>query len=174
MSAAEVVEKAKAEGRKFDVSLVHKARRRAVGKVTGGKKKTTGTAARSTSSVTVTNGASQKPAQSKAEFVRRLPLSTPAKEVIAQAKAAGISISETHIYGIRSAAKAARTKIALARKSTAPTPHPAPTANASSPAPKANGKAEDLLRAVAAELGLGTAIALLQDERARVRAVIGG
>ena len=174
MSAAEVVEKAKAEGRKFDVSLVHKARRRAVGKVTGGKKKTTGTAARSTSSVTVTNGASQKPAQSKAEFVRRLPLSTPAKEVIAQAKAAGISISETHIYGIRSAAKAARTKIALARKSTAPTPHPAPTANASSPAPKANGKAEDLLRAVAAELGLGTAIALLQDERARVRAAIGG
>jgi hypothetical protein len=51
------------------------------------------------------------------------------------------------------------------------------TASTSKPAtnggpPGTNTSVEDLLKAAAAELGLGRAIEILQGERARVRAVI--
>ena len=41
----------------------------------------------------------------KAAFVRAIPDSVPAKEVVAKAKAAGITISEKHVYVIRSGAR---------------------------------------------------------------------
>ena len=44
----------------------------------------------------------------------------------------------------------------------------------SASAPKVSTKAEILLKAIAAEIGLGNAIAVLQSERARVRELIGG
>jgi hypothetical protein len=169
MSAAEVVEKGKAAGFPFDASLVGKVRRRALSN--GAHAKATGTAAGSTS--TTASRRSRKPVKSKAEFVRTLPSSTPAKEVVAKAKAAGISITETHIYGVRSADR--RAKKRSAAKSTASKPAMAAAAIVNGPtsAPKINAKAESLLKAVAAEIGLGNAIEVLQSERARVRGLIG-
>jgi hypothetical protein len=50
-----------------------------------------------------------------------------------------------------------------------------PRKGAGVPRPVATvSKAEDLLKAVAAEIGLGRAMEILVGERARVRAVIGG
>jgi hypothetical protein len=170
MSAAEVVEKGKAAGLKFDPSLVGKVRRRALSN--GAHAKTTRTAARSTS--TTPSPRSMKPVKSKAEFVRTLPSSTPAKEVVAKAKAAGISITETHIYGVRAADRRAKKKSAAKSNASKPAVTGAAIVNGPTSAPKVSAKAESLLKAVAAEIGLGNAIEVLQSERARVRGLIGG
>src|SRR4051812_30080258 len=47
----------------------------------------------------------KKSSVSKAEFVRSLPPSLPAREVIAKAKAAGLSLSSAYVYVLRSSNK---------------------------------------------------------------------
>jgi hypothetical protein len=46
-------------------------------------------------------------------------------------------------------------------------------ASSDTPAVRPSSSAENLLRAVAAELGLGRAVEILQGERARVRGLMG-
>jgi hypothetical protein len=41
----------------------------------------------------------------KSAFVRKLPASMPAKDVVAKAKEQGITLTEKHVYAIRSIAK---------------------------------------------------------------------
>jgi hypothetical protein len=170
MSAAEVVEKGKAAALKFDASFVSKVRRRAV--ASGTHAKTPSRAARDTSAAP--SHGSIKPVKSKAQFVRGLPSNTPAKEVVAQAKAAGISITENHVYGVRAGDKRAKTKSGARSNTSKAAAAAASTVNGSASAPKVSAGAEALLKAVAAEIGLGNAIELLRSERARVRGLIGG
>lgn len=107
--------------------------------------------------------------QSKAAFVRSLPPHTPAKEVVAKAKSAGIQLDVGYVYNIRSTSKSSAKK--KSGKIGAPLAHPA---NGGSPKPSRDASAaESLLKAVGAELGLGRAIQILEAERARVRAVLG-
>jgi hypothetical protein len=102
----------------------------------------------------------------KSAFVRSLPTDTPAKEVIEKGKAQGIKLTAAYVYSIRTAAKAHAAK-----------PGRAAGLGRSSGAAKGRDsndrRIEDLLRAVAAELGLSRAIGLLQAEQQRVRAVLG-
>jgi hypothetical protein len=81
-----------------------------------------------------------------------------AAEVIAKGKVEGIEIGHSLVYMVRG-----RTH-KKARRTGASVPRPITTSSS----------AEDLLRAVAAELGLGKAIEILAGERARVRAVLRG
>jgi hypothetical protein len=107
----------------------------------------------------------------KSAFIRDLPANLPAKEVVERAKAAGLKMSVAYVYSIRTAAKA------NARKSGGSAPPAAPrgrVAIAVNGHASGGGKVEDLLRAVAAEIGLSRAIGLLQSEQQKVRAVIGG
>jgi hypothetical protein len=71
-----------------------------------------------------------------------------------------MKLSTTYVYIVRAAAKENRGLVRAGRSV------PRPIATTSS--------AENLLKAVAAELGLGPAIEIIQAERAQVRAVIGG
>src|SRR5580658_4316288 len=146
LSAAEVVAKAKAEGIKLDRVLVYKVRIRAKGGATA--KKASGP---------------KKGGTSKAAFVRSLPSDTPAKEVVAKAKALGLALSVNYVYNIRGAAKTAAKNRRVAVRAGAGVPRPI----AGAPG------AESLLKAVAAEVGLAKAIDILAGERARVRAVLG-
>jgi hypothetical protein len=99
----------------------------------------------------------------KSAFVRSLPADMPAKDVVAKGKAQGMNMSIADVYSIRTAAKAA------ARRGRLPgVPGRKPAAS------HGGGRVEDLLRAVAAELGLSRAIGLLVAEQAKVRAVLGG
>ncbi len=107
------------------------------------------------------------PQMSKAAFVRGLAASTPAKEVVAKAKDRGMVLTESYVYNVRGAAKAARRKRAGSLRS-AVVPRPAVAAG------RISQSTEDLLRAVGAELGLTRAIELLHAERARVHAVLRG
>src|SRR5690349_5986314 len=99
----------------------------------------------------------------KSAFVRGLPPNMPAKEVVDKAKAEGMKISVAYVYSIRTAAKAG------ARRAVGGLGDRSVKGLGGS-----GGRVEDLLRAVAAELGLSRAIGLLQAEQAKVRAVLGG
>ena len=159
MSAAEVVAKAKAAGITIRPGLIYEVRRAAKAKKGAAKKPIT------------KNGATSKSAakQSKAAFVRGLPTSTPAKQVVTLAKAAGIKLAVDYVYNVRGADKASRKKKRAASKAVTSTP-----ASTNGARPSVTSTAENLLKAIGAELGLGKAIEILSGERARVTAVIGG
>jgi hypothetical protein len=149
LSAAQVVAKAKAEGIKIAPVLVYKVRGRAKAK------KPAPVAART---VAKAGG------KSKAAFVRgHADLS--AKEVVAKAKAEGIKLTEGYVYNVRTYDKKAGKQGAATRTRT----QGAPAARSIAP----GSSTESLLRAVAAEIGLGRAIEMLEVERSRVRAAIG-
>ena len=99
----------------------------------------------------------------KSAFVKSQPHSMPAKEVVAKAKEAGIVLNEKYVYNVRSTSGTA--------KRAGPGRPGRP--------PKAAGgmgggrTAEDILQAVAAEIGLSRAIALLQQRQQVVRSVLG-
>jgi len=160
LSAAEVVAKGKAEGVKFSSQLVYRVRGGSKAKkVIAKKPSTVPTAAPSKSPAAV----------SKADFVRaRSHLS--AEEIVEDAKAAGIKLGASYIHDVRGydTAKAKKKRAAKKASKLAVTHGTQPSITATS------STAEDLLRAVAAEVGLGRAIELLWGERARVRAVIEG
>jgi hypothetical protein len=98
-----------------------------------------------------------------------------ARDVVAKAKAAGITLTDTYVYNVRGAAKAAANAKATPNKVTAKPATPIKTSGAL-PAVK-NGAStysvESLLKALAAEIGLGRASEILAGERARVQAVLG-
>jgi len=108
--------------------------------------------------------------QTKTAYVLSLPRSMPAKDVVAKGKAAGISLSVAHVYAIRSDAKKRKAKGA-AKAAHKKTSHATARTNHA----VGNHKAEDLLRAVAAELGLSHAMSILKAEHDRVhRLLVGG
>lgn len=116
--------------------------------------------------------ASSSGAPNKSAFVRGLPATMPAKDVVEKAKAQGMTLTVPYVYSIRTASKA-RTKKSASM--TAPARRGRPPKSASPiGGSSGNTRVEDLLRAVAAELGLSHAIKLLQAEQQKVRAVFGG
>lgn len=112
--------------------------------------------------------AAKKKKVTKTAFVLGLPKDLPAKEVVAKAKASGISISDKGVYAIRSEAKKRSRK--TARKSATATPKRSTNGTRLA----ASNKAEDILKAVASQLGLEHALGILQAEHDRVRRLLGG
>jgi hypothetical protein len=161
LSAEGVVERAKAPGVTVTAGPVHGARRQSKAK----RKTKTGAAQKS--SAGKKSAAPTSPTTSKADFVRRFPKASP-KEVIAKAHAEGIQIDLDYLYKVRSSDRLGKLKTKAETRPASPrmgVSVPRPTATASS--------AEDVLKAVAAEIGLGRAIEILAGERTRVRALIG-
>jgi hypothetical protein len=122
-------------------------------------------------------GSTSKAPVSKADFVRSLPHLSP-REVLEDAKAAGLRFDAQYVYNVRAEDKArsARDARAAARAAAASADARAVTPRAAPAVPRpidSPESAEDLLRAVAAEIGFGRAIELLQEDRAKVRALLG-
>jgi len=199
LTAAQVVEKAKEAGIKISGNLVYMvrgakgsktvAKKAATPKKATPKKTAAKTSATKTSPKKSPKSASpKKGAQSKADFVRANP-GASVKDIVAKALFDGIEISENHVYGVRASDKKVGAKKRAAKKlaktatpvvTKKPTATPKKAASTSKPPVASNGtrlsgsSVEDLLKAAAAELGLGRALEILAGERARVRAVIGG
>ena len=95
---------------------------------------------------------------SKAEFVRGLPATMPAKQVIEQAKDAGLELSTAYVYVIRSQARLGTKKKNKTEKTAASSPRHASPSKGS----------EARLLAAASELGLTHSIEILQREKARL------
>ena len=85
----------------------------------------------------------------KADFVRALPASMPAKEVVDKAKEAGLKLTPAYVYVIRSQARTGGAK-------------------READAPRVSKDAESRLVAIASELGLTRSIAILTREKERV------
>jgi hypothetical protein len=96
----------------------------------------------------------KKRSQTKAAFVRSLPPNTPAKEVVEQAKAQGLSLTTAHVYAIRTNDRR-RPKPADSR----------PVVG--------QAREIELLKALAASIGLSRAIAILEAERMKWRRLLG-
>jgi hypothetical protein len=162
----EVVAKAKERGMATSETNVHRVRKlQKSGKATGGKKSAK-VAAPSQAKANGTHAPGST--QSVAEFVRSVPASVPVKDVVRQAKAAGLKLSRNYVYRVRAGSKSSGPKRRVGR--------PAGVKNAVSvhvPVHAPKSSVEELLRAVAAEIGLGRSIEILQSERAKVRAVFG-
>ena len=164
MSVAEVVEKAKAEGLTIEAGLVYGVRSQA--KAKGKAKK--GGAKRASASPGATNA---PPVQTKADFVRAHPELSP-MEIVAKAKEEGVALEVGYVYNVRTSdnrtrkdKKKAPTQKAIARPA---------VGSSVKPVVPATDAAETLLKAFAAEVGLARAIAILEGERARLRALIKG
>lgn len=156
LSAADVLAKAKAAGLKITPQLVYKVR--SVSKPQGkAKKAPTAKPTASPTSSKITN---------KSAFVR-VNRSLSPKEIVEKAKAAGIKLDVGYVYNVRGAAKTRAKKRRAAAKS------PALSTVVNTGPWSVSQHAETLLRAVAAEIGLGHAIELLHAERARVAALLG-
>jgi hypothetical protein len=152
LPAKEVLAKAKAAGLKTSESNVHRVRR-----LHGRPAKAP--AAVATPAAPAKAAAPKGKTLKKSDFVRTLPAATPAKDVVAKAKAAGVKLDLQYVYKIRSRSKPAR-----GRRAAAPAAAPRLAAVTDS-------SAESLLRALGAEIGLGRAVDLLQAERARVSSI---
>jgi hypothetical protein len=193
LSAADVIAKGKEAGMTFTSSLVYMVRGRQDGKATP-KKTATKTvnpkqtapkklsaapkqkaSAKKSTSTTPGRSASPKETGSKADFVRARAHLSP-KEIVEDAKAAGQKLDVNYVYKVRGYDKTTAKRKSTARRPVGkkPAAKTATTKPAASDVRPSDAKVETLLRAVAAELGLGRAIEILQDERARVRVVIGG
>jgi hypothetical protein len=88
--------------------------------------------------------------KSKAAFVRSLPRSLSAKEVVAKAKAAGVKLSTAYVYVLRSKAGTTKGKGRKARAG--------------------NGNTEEQFVTLALDVGLGRASELLGAVRNAARA----
>ncbi len=161
LSGPEVVAKGKAAGIKFSSQLVYNVR--------GGGSKAKRGAAKKTPTAKSSAAVAPKAAsaKSKADFVRAHADLSP-KEIVAAAKAAGLKLGVSYVYNVRGYDKS-KTKKKRATRATAVRRAPAVRRPITT-----GSKAETLLRAVAAEIGLGRAMEILSAERAMVRAVIGG
>jgi len=163
LSAAEIVAKAKTEGITIRPGLVYEVRRVAMTKRTAKVKK----APMVTKTGTPSNAAATT---SKAAFVRARTHLSP-KEIVEDAQAAGIKLNVGYVYNVRGAAKATSKKTVTKQAARRTTKRTAPSVTLPITTPS---KAEDLLRAVAAEIGLARAIEVLMAQRAQVHAVLRG
>jgi hypothetical protein len=165
MSAIEVVAKGKEKGIIFSESLVYKSRGRSKTKKGATKKGSKPSA----------SAAAKTPAKikSKADFVRARVHLSP-KEIVEDAKTAGVKFDASYVYRVRAMDKTARKKKRAATKLASSMPISTSIVRASVTVPATTSSAEDLLRALAAELGLGRAVEILEGERARVQAMLKG
>jgi hypothetical protein len=167
LPAAAVMAAGKKAGLKISSSLVYMVRGRAgASRAARGAKSTKigpakpGTGKQPSPAATAAapgNGAS------KAAFVRSRAHLSP-REIVEDAKAAGIELDVGYVYNVRGAARS-KSKV---------TKQAARVVRVVAAPPVTTAKAEDLLRALGAELGLGRALEILQAERIKVRAVIRG
>jgi len=102
----------------------------------------------------------------KSAFVRNLPADMSAKDVVAKAKAANITLTENYVYTIRSAAKNKSKKGGTGRGPGRPKGSKSTFTAATS-----GGSNEKAFVELALELGLGNAERLLAKVRSRIRAV---
>ncbi|MCC6527092.1 MAG: hypothetical protein IT373_30875 [Polyangiaceae bacterium] len=97
--------------------------------------------------------------KTKSDFILAHPVGTRAKDIVAAGKATGMSFDEKYVYTIRSVDRARKQQQAARAAFGAAAP--------------AGSAAEQLLFAVAAEVGLARAIELLDTRRRSVMAALG-
>ncbi len=173
LPAKEVLAKAKAKGIKTSENNVHRVRR-IHGRSRQAIAKAQASVAAPSAVKPVTPAAGPGVALTKSSFVRGFALNTPAKQIVQKAVAAGVDLDVRYVHKVQSRSKPSAAKRPSARPAVAVAASARVSpARSSGPATSAPASVEALLRAIAAEIGLGRAVEILQGERATVRAVLG-
>jgi len=161
LHAADVVVNARDAGLTIDLPLVYRVRARANARGTATTRSAETSAPTPTSSPTakslIATGAS------KADFVRA-GTNPSSKKIVEQAKPAGNNRQVDSVHNVPRAATANRR---LGPKK----PSPGVVAKPKAPSIGSTSDEEELLKIIAAEVGLGRAIDVLKAERARVAAI---
>ena len=189
MSAADVIARGKEAGLRFTSSLVYRVRGRPLAKNgarSSAPKKAASAKKKPRAGTNPVPGPaiSTEPTQSKADFVRGRAHLSP-KEIVEDADAAGIKLDATYVYNVRGYDKtmAKKKRSAKSASSKARTSNRLPRGTAKTPRGLTSPAGEQLppdprvvkvLKAAAAELGIGLAVAILVAERASILAAIGG
>jgi len=109
--------------------------------------------------------------ESMAEFVRARAHLSP-KEIVEDSVAHGSTLDAAYVYSVRgydtAVARKAEQRTSRAAK------RGAPSAESTAGLPPADARVVSLLKAAAAELGIGLALAILAEERAGIMAVLAG
>jgi hypothetical protein len=108
------------------------------------------------------------PKQNKSAFVRNLPPKLPAKEVVARAKKAGITLSEKYVYVIRS--NSHKKRRGAGRGPGRPVGRPRMALSSGGP----GTGAEREFRRLAIEIGVRRAEEILGETRKKVALIIAG
>jgi hypothetical protein len=106
---------------------------------------------------------------SKAAFVRSLPASTPAKEVVAKAAEKRIKLTEAYVYNVRATTKAAKKS---KRATVAPTTTTTTTTTKNNTVRSTSN--ETAFRKLVLDLGIARSKTLLADVERGIAAVIAG
>jgi hypothetical protein len=117
--------------------------------------------------------AAKKKKQTKTAYVLSLPRDLPAKAVVDKGKAAGISLTEKHVYSIRSDARRREGKTgtkAGARKK--PGPKPGAKRSAANGTTAMGGSVEARFVDLVLDVGIGRAEELLAKLRAKVKSIV--
>jgi hypothetical protein len=162
MPAKEVVAKAKAKGIELTDAYVYNIRGSAKRSKRGLKVKVTAASAKTAKKTATKRGPTNGASISKREFIESMPRETPAADVVAEAKKAGISVSANYVYMLRSTSKAkpgkAKPRAAASTK--------AATNGAMSPTV--------ILSRLVVEHGVGTIRRLLAEVEQRVEELLAG
>lgn len=163
MPAKEVVTKAKADGIKLSEGHVYSIR-------SGAKKKGT-TKAKKGSKIAKANATPAKGNKgSKADFVRSQPSDMKAVEVVLAAKKAGITMTGSYVYEVRSADKRPGN---VAKKVSPKAAVPTPKKVAKKTPGRSSGSEQEFRKLVIA-LGVEQAISLLADVKKKLEQLIAG
>jgi hypothetical protein len=112
------------------------------------------------------------PSSTKAAFIRSLPLDMPTAKVIAQGKKIGHVLTGLYIYKVRAEMKAGKRFDTGARLPTVETIESVVSVSPAVIEAARSQKTEAVLRAAASLLGIDNAIAILEEQRASVRALL--
>lgn len=165
LTPVQVAEKAKARGMATSERNVGRVRSEEKKRSAAAAKTAPALAAKTASPAPKAAGRAAKTVATKADFVRTMPRSMPAKEVVATAKAAGVQITEKYVYNVRSDSKpgkAAAKKPAAAAKAVAKPSTPVKAA-AVSTGTVSNGGNETQLRKLVLALGVVRSRQLLDE-----------
>lgn len=125
---------------------------------------------------TMTTTPSQTP--NKSEFIRSQPAELTASQIVAKGKSVGLKFDDNYVHKIRGRAKkgkgARRRSAGAKRRAVRAIPTATARVSGGTPPARVSTSAETLLKAIAAELGLGLALEILTAERARVKALLRG
>ena len=111
----------------------------------------------------------------KAGFVRSLPDTMPAKDVVAQGAAAGLEFSEKYVYNTRSSARIKPARVSAPRAVV----KAAPVARVAAPVTVSGGSSpavasESAFRKLVLDLGIARSKSLLSDVESKLAALING
>ena len=170
MPAKEVVEKAKAEGIELTEGHVYNIRSaaKAKGAPNAKKAKKALKAPKAGKAPKAKRVASTGDRGAKARFVRAQPATMKANDVVAAAKKAGLTLTASYVYEVRSGAKKAGKG---AKK--APVPKGSTRTGGEKPSASSSGSEREFRKLVVA-LGVERASELLADVKRRLEQVIAG